>query len=186
MMNKSLLKLERLVKDILVLTEIRNKEDNTELTDIETLFTESFEKLSNLTGADDIDIQFKLKLKQLRVDKVKLQAIADNLLSNAIKYRDTKKHQSYIRISTYREGSDIVLEVKDNGLGIPKEKEKDLFKMFKRFHPKVSFGSGLGLYLVKKSADALQAQITFERHELGSIFRLNIPINDKVTCIEKR
>lgn len=102
--------------------------------------------------------------------------ILENLISNAIKYQDTKRQTSYIKISTYNDGNSFVLEVEDNGLGIPEEQQDSLFTMFKRFHPRTAFGSGLGLYLMKKSADVLGGKVTFQSLEEGSIFRLNIPV----------
>lgn len=48
--------------------------------------------------------------------------------------------------------------------------------MFSRFHPKTSFGSGLGLYMMKKSAEGLGGEITYEPTEDGSRFTLEIPI----------
>ena len=90
-----------------------------------------------------------------------------------------EKEKSVVRISTEKNGNDIVFSVEDNGLGIPEEREKEIFSMFKRFHPKVSFGSGLGLYMMKKSADVLGGQIEYEKSELGTKFKLLIPINYK-------
>ena len=48
--------------------------------------------------------------------------------------------------------------------------------MFKRFHPKVSYGSGLGLYMMKKSAGILGGDLVFEQPEKGSIFKLTLPL----------
>jgi K+-sensing histidine kinase KdpD len=59
------------------------------------------------------------------------------------------------------EDDNIILEVEDNGLGISEEQHEKMFTMFKRFHPKVSFGSGLGLYMMKKSVDIIGANIIF-------------------------
>ena len=52
-----------------------------------------------------------------------------------------------------------------------------MFTMFKRFHPRVSFGSGLGLYMMKKSADVIKADIVYEDTGHGSKFKLVIPHN---------
>ncbi|MEC7575772.1 MAG: ATP-binding protein, partial [Pseudomonadota bacterium] len=73
----------------------------------------------------------------------------------------------------------LVLRVEDNGLGVPEENQNQLFTMFKRFHPKVSFGSGLGLYMMKKSADILGGEISFEPLKKGSAFILKVPVNSR-------
>ena len=48
------------------------------------------------------------------------------------------------------------------GLGIPPEARPNLFEMFKRFHPTKAFGSGLGLYIMKKSTESLGGTVTFD------------------------
>ena len=95
--------------------------------------------------------------------------ILENLISNAIKYQDVNEESSYLSISSYCDNSQFILEVKDNGLGIPKEQQEELFVMFKRFHPKVAFGSGLGLYLISKSAAVLNGHISFFEHDEGNL-----------------
>lgn len=100
--------------------------------------------------------------------------IVENFISNAIKYYDPKKSNPYIKISTRQQSDKFVLEISDNGIGVPENQQKNLFKMFHRFHPKVAFGSGLGLYLVQKSASVLGGEVSYENTEDGSLFRLAI------------
>ena len=111
--------------------------------------------------------------------KNRFTLILENLISNAIKYQDTDKENSFIKISTYGIGAKLALEVEDNGLGIPEDQQDKLFTMFKRFHPKVSFGSGLGMYMVKNSLDILGGEISFKDSGDGSIFKILIPISDE-------
>ncbi|MFT6390358.1 MAG: sensor histidine kinase regulating citrate/malate metabolism [Cellvibrionaceae bacterium] len=49
--------------------------------------------------------------------------------------------------------------------------------MFKHFHPNISHGSGLGLYLIKKSAEAIKGEITFTDNCNGSLFALKTQKN---------
>jgi len=72
------------------------------------------------------------------------------------------------------------LTVEDNGLGIDEDKRGDLFKIFKRFHPKTSYCSGLVLYMIKKSAEILGGDIKFEQRDgKGSRFTVILPIHIK-------
>ena len=127
----------------------------------------------------DVQTSFSEDVK-LQSHKSRLQLIIENLLSNAIKYQDTDKENSYLQASTYIEDDHIVFEVEDNGLGISKDYQHQMFSMFKRFHPKVSFGSGLGLYMMKKSADIINADIVYEDMGHGSKFKLVIPKNEEI------
>ncbi len=95
---------------------------------------------------------------------------------HAVKYQDLSKDNSFIKIKTYEDDRDFVLEVRDNGLGVPKKQQDKLFQMFKRFHPRIAFGSGLGLYMMKKSADVLDGRICFSDPGDGAIFRLQVPL----------
>ena len=67
------------------------------------------------------------------------------------------------------------ISVRDNGIGISKKHQSEVFSMFKRFHPKVSFGSGLGLYLVKKNMKAMDGEVHCKALEDGTNFSLSFP-----------
>ncbi len=173
----SLQRLEDLVKDILTLTKVKNIEEDPQDVDIKLIIDTALNKFAYMDNYERLDIQQDLNFKEgLVVKKVRLVLIIENLLSNAIKYQDTKKETSYINVSTYKEKNHFVFTIKDNGLGIPEEHQKNLFKMFKRFHANTSFGSGLGLYMIKKSADILHGQLLFEDNNGETIFTLKIPL----------
>ena len=96
----------------------------------------------------------------------------ENLISNAIKYSDQSKDRPSISITYTRNDKDVTFSVEDNGIGIPKEHQSKMFGMFNRFHPKVAFGSGLGMYLMKKSAKTIGAALSYEDTGSGSKFTL--------------
>ncbi|MED5423635.1 MAG: ATP-binding protein [Pseudomonadota bacterium] len=97
------------------------------------------------------------------------------MLSNAYKYTDSSRETSYISVHSYRYDDNIYIDFEDNGLGIPEGNRDQIFQMFKRFHPKASYGSGLGLYMIKKSAEMLGGDIIYIPQKQGSIFRLILP-----------
>ena len=173
----SLLKLEALIKDILSLTQAQNiEEENTEI-DIQDAIYSALFKFSNMKNYERLDITTDLQFTEPVINKKsRFLLIVENLLSNAIKYQDENEEQSYIKISTYKEGRNFVFQVQDNGLGIPEEQHEKIFQMFKRFHNRVAFGSGLGLYMMKKSAGILGGDILFEQPKKGTIFKLVIPL----------
>ena len=70
------------------------------------------------------------------------------------------------------------LSVEDNGLGVPPASRHLLFKMFKRLHPNRSFGSGLGLYILRKSAESLGGAAHYEARDKGSRFIIELPDGD--------
>tara|TARA_R110002167_G_C12673410_1_gene650899 strand:+ start:211 stop:1713 length:1503 start_codon:yes stop_codon:yes gene_type:complete len=176
--QKSLCQLENLVKDILRLTKTKNIMEDEETINFALLTRESLDKFKNMDNFERLDIQQKFRFSDnLKTKKSRVVLIVENLISNAIKYQDVNKNDSFIKISSYKTKSHIVLEVRDNGLGVPEDQRDNLFKMFKRFHPRTSFGSGLGLYMMKKSADILHGNISYEDCSDGSVFKLELPLS---------
>jgi len=175
--KNSLVKLEVLVKDILMLTQVKNVEEEAQEVDLEALLTESLDKLRHMDNFERLEISRDLKFPALlKVKKTRFVLILENLISNAVKYQDTDRETSWVKISTRKSGDDFMLRVQDNGLGVPQDQQQHLFKMFRRFHPRTSFGSGLGLYMMKKSVRILGGDITFQDPGEGSIFEVTIPL----------
>lgn len=174
--KNSLQKLEALINDILVLMEAKNKEEPSKTIEIGSLVTVALEKMAHMERFENLNIQTDFQhTTTLHAKESRVTMILENLISNAIKYQNPDEETPYINISTMELNNRFVLEVSDNGLGIPKNQQDKLFTMFKRFHPKIAFGSGLGLYLMKKSADVLNGEISFKDNDGGSVFTLSIP-----------
>lgn len=177
--KESLDKLKKLIDDILQLTMVRRKDEEDQTFTMSELIDESIQKLSHLEGFKNIDIKKNLKFgKPVTTKKLHLSMIFENIFSNAIKYQDTNEEKPFVKIETREEGGNFVLSVTDNGIGIPRDQQKNMFKMFKRFHPKVAYGSGLGLYLIKKSAEAIGASIEFKSPSKGTSFILKVPTKE--------
>ena len=173
--KNSLERLRVLIDDILQLTVIRNKDEENVQTSIEQTINEALDKFSNMDGIEKLDIQKDLNFEDVIMTKrLRFSMIVENLISNAIKYQNPDADMPFVKISTYEQANNFVLEVTDNGMGIPKDQREDLFKMFKRFHPKVAYGSGLGLYLLKKSTDVLGGDIEYNDPGSGSTFKLKL------------
>lgn len=114
--------------------------------------------------------------QQIRAKRVYLKQSIENLVTNAIKYRDRDAAQSTISLDVRIAGSECCVSIADNGLGIDEAYREKMFAMFQRFHPNVSIGTGLGLYLVSQNAAALGGKITYKPLDKGSQFDLSFPI----------
>lgn len=176
LVSASLTKLETLVTDILGLTKIKNISEDLQKINAKTIINESIEKFSYMENFDRLQIQKNIGIeKKFFSQKSRVVLLVENLISNAVKYQDISKDHSFIKISSKVTKNDMVIIVEDNGLGIPQQQQDQMFSMFKRFHPKTSFGSGLGLYMMQKSIDILGGNITFEDTRDGSKFIVTIP-----------
>ena len=105
-----------------------------------------------------------------------LHTIIFNLLSNALKYRQpTRPLQVHVR--TYEQDGCAVLEVQDNGLGIDLDRcGKELFHLFRRFHPEAAEGTGVGLFLVNRLVASTGGHMQVDSQlDVGTTFRAHLP-----------
>ena len=112
------------------------------------------------------------------LDVVYFTTLMNNLLSNAVKYSDK---EPAIEIEGSISENNIAIKVSDNGIGISKNDQKHIFDKFYRastgnIHKYK--GLGLGLYYVKKIAEAHSGDVTVSsKPGKGSIFTITLPIN---------
>ncbi|MCU0415786.1 MAG: ATP-binding protein [Cytophagaceae bacterium] len=120
-----------------------------------------------------ISIDYQINSKYIKCPPTYLESILMNLISNAIKYKSDKR-QPKVEVYTYnRADGYTVLEVKDNGVGIPLERYKHkLFGLYKTFHQHPE-SRGVGLYMTKRQVDSIGGQIEVESiPDKGSTFRV--------------
>ena len=119
-------------------------------------------------------------LKLISGDRNAIVEAFINLIDNAMKYSPDRKN---IAITTGRDGNFNFVEVKDEGIGIARKHQHEIFDQFYRaptgdIHN--TKGSGLGLTLVKKTIEAHHGKIKVESSPgKGSTFRLYFPIKNE-------
>ncbi len=94
-----------------------------------------------------------------------------NLIGNAIKY-SSKKEQPRVEVYSEKHGHSVYYYIKDNGIGMDIRDNCNIFDIFKRLPNSQGFeGSGIGLSIVKRIADRLDAKITVESQlDIGTTF----------------
>lgn len=166
-------KLEHLVTDILNLTKADLEVSEKESVDLEEIIGEIKERLKSIYIDTNVEIGVAIDpLANLIVSKARITQVLENLISNSIKYRDNNKHRSFVKISSKKVNNTTLITVEDNGIGIPLKHQHNVFQMFQRFHPNISFGSGLGMYIVKKHLNNMTAEINLESSEKGTIIKI--------------
>jgi signal transduction histidine kinase len=131
------------------------------------------------TRASNVEIKFEPKnnLPKIFSDPSQLKLIIENLLDNAIRYI---KEKGEVKIILERKDSRFYFEIKDNGVGIPKEDQKYIFQKFFRSSNILKYktqGTGLGLYITKSLIEKMGGKISFKSEEnKGSTFWFSLPI----------
>ena len=115
--------------------------------------------------------------KEVRQDKKILRNVLLNLLSNAVKYSPDGKS---IYLSVHTSAVSMKLKVKDSGMGIPPEAQKELFSKFHRANNAMHIqGTGLGLHIVKRYVELLNGSIEFSSKENeGTAFTVELPMDN--------
>ncbi len=116
------------------------------------------------------------------MDKDKLDKILYNLLSNAIKFTDSNGSVDLFVGFTDDSEKHLLLEISDDGIGIPQSAQKNIFSRFyqARNGKDSTTGSGIGLSLVKSLVEVHKGTIVLQSEpNKGSIFTVKIPIERK-------
>ncbi|MHB1394073.1 MAG: PAS domain-containing sensor histidine kinase [Clostridia bacterium] len=121
----------------------------------------------------DTDIEEKI----IACDAEKIERIMLNLLSNAVKF--TPKGGN-IYVSVYDKCDSLCIQVSDSGIGIPQDKQKEIFRRFCQISNILSRpheGSGIGLNLVKSLVEMHGGTICVESEfEKDTVFTINLPV----------
>lgn len=125
-----------------------------------------------------IEKEYDRSIKSVLTDLGLLRIVVTNLYTNAVKY---SRPGGEVKFSYRRTGGELVIEVKDNGMGIPIAEQHRIFsKVFRASNAirEVPDGTGLGLYIVQKSVQTLKGRISFiSNEEDGTKFTVVIPLS---------
>lgn len=142
--------------------------------DLKQLVHDIINELSGLLKPNQkIDFTY-LGTEVVYLDKQMMRNIFINLISNAIKFSMEDK---IISVFISNENNVVHVEVKDQGIGIPKEEQQNLFERFYRAKNATNIqGTGLGLSIVAKYIEEMKGKIDFNSElNIGTTFILDIP-----------
>jgi signal transduction histidine kinase/DNA-binding response OmpR family regulator/ligand-binding sensor domain-containing protein len=148
------------------------------MTDVVKLVSTRMIMMDSYARSKNIELLFASDRERYltAVDEAKMEKITDNLISNAIKYSHSN---SQIRIDLSCDDKKWMLQVKDNGIGIARKAQRQLFKEFYRGDNAINsrvVGSGIGLVLVKNYVIMHKGSISCNSQEnVGSTFQVVIP-----------
>lgn len=172
-------RLKRLIEDILLLSSIENKNNLvTENILLYDVFKEVYEMINYIAKDKNINISYNFEDEKIVVEAYGdyIKQLFLNLIDNAVKYTPPGGE---VTINQYTKYDEIVIEIIDNGIGIPKE---DIDKIFQRFYrvdkarSRSVGGTGLGLAITKHIVNSLKGRICVESEfQKGSKFIVTLP-----------
>ncbi len=168
----------RLVNDLLSLSRLESGRLKIEPSrfDLKEMVEDIFEEMKPLAESNGCRVNFiteKTKKYPITIDQDLIRQVVNNLLANAIKYSVSKDARVDMKLEI--SGSDYLITVKDNGIGIEKFFRADNAVKF------VTDGTGLGLHVCKMIIDNLGGKIWFESEPgKGSSFFVSLPVKGYV------
>jgi len=164
-------RLQRLVDDLLSLAQLESSQATLELSAVrvDELFNNLIRDWKEKLAGKNLKVIVDLpsEMLTLRADETRLEEVLHNLLDNAVKF---SPDNGQVRLQGARCGSNVVMSVADNGIGVSKENLPRIFERFYRADKARSRelgGTGLGLAIVKHIAQLHGGWVEAES-ELGS------------------
>jgi PAS domain S-box-containing protein len=180
----------RLIDDILDLSKIEARKVDVEITECSLGQLLNSIELLLRPKAEEEELDFEI-IEECRLptriytDMTRVRQCLINLVGNAIKF--TGEGHVYLRVSLQEiEGAQFIrFDVEDTGIGIPQDKQEEIFNTFVQIDSGTSRefgGTGLGLAISKRLAKLLGGQLTMTSEVgKGSVFTLTIPANVDIT-----
>lgn len=148
--------------------------------DIKVLIRDIVDQLQDKHPNTLFSLQMDKTIPMIQADTVALTSIALNLLENAVKYCPPDTH---VDVTLKHDHNNIILEVADEGAGIPDEEKSKIFEKFYRVgneDTRTTKGTGLGLYLVQSLVAEHDGTISVRDNKpTGTIFSVKLPATKK-------
>ena len=173
-------RLNNIITDLLSLVNLDKEKITLEYkpTYVNFLLEKIYLRLKPMAEIKNVDLKLVLNEKiQLKADSEKIQQAIINIIENAIKYTPSG---GVVELKLYNENKEAIIEIKDNGIGIPAEKIQNIFERFYRVdsaRARDTGGTGLGLSIAWQIVILHKGTIEVESEVgAGSTFYIKLPI----------
>jgi len=176
------LKLQQLIEDLLAFSRDEDRQTRLDLApaDVHEVIDEALATVR--ASADEKNIKLVVnhlcgRLPEIRMDAFRIQQVLWNLLGNAIKYN---RQGGEVEICARQRGDEVVISVRDTGIGISPEDQEKIFRRFHRSDNPMALaenGTGLGLDLTRQYVNLHGGDVWVEsRPGEGSTFFISLPL----------
>jgi signal transduction histidine kinase len=152
--------------------------------EVDSIAKEVMRQLSEMAESRGVTLRVADGVPAMTIDPGKLELVLINLVSNAIKYSDPDKAERFVEIRADVVPGEVLLSVRDNGLGIPPEHRHAIFERSYRAHAERddelgNEGFGMGLTIVQECLRELNGSIEVDSTPgEGSRFSVRLPVQD--------
>ncbi len=181
--TRNVLGMQTVLDNLAELSRIADTRQQRHVT-LRTAAAEVMRQLRDAARARGVDLVPPDELPEVEVSAAAMELCLSNLVANSIKYADSRRKKRWVKLAARPDGEVshegyIVIEVRDNGIGVPPEKRNNLFQRFFRAHadgPAAADGMGLGLSIVRETVESLGGRAWAEFPEEGSVFAFTLPV----------
>ncbi|SCA62825.1 Uncharacterized protein SCG7109_AE_00050 [Chlamydiales bacterium SCGC AG-110-M15] len=176
------LRMTKIIKNLLTLADIENlPQSRLQNFDLLELVHRCRENVLSARPEAEIIVDIKTSHSEILADPDLLEVAINNLMDNAVKYSSPPAH---VTVIIDKRDKDIILQIIDQGVGIPQHELENVFIRFYKFGKSQIKGmssSGLGLSIVKTIIDKHFGTITVESKEgVGSTFTIVLPVREEL------
>ncbi|MDX3927796.1 MAG: sensor histidine kinase KdpD [Shinella sp.] len=180
-------RLNRFIANLLDMTKIESgaMEPNSALHYVGDIVGTTLRRAAKITARHRMELDLPTDLPMLRLDPVLFEQVLFNLLDNAAKYAPA---ETVIRLRARRDGGSVILQVMDEGPGIPLADIERVFDTFYRVRKTdhVRAGTGLGLSICRGFIEAMGGTISAGNRpdRSGAIFTIAMPVPAETSNLE--
>ncbi len=172
-------RMQSLVRDLLDYSKVDSTATPLEPVPLRAVIADVLENLQPSIADRGATIEVDDDLPHVMGDRGQLVQVLQNVVGNAVKYCDTAP---VVRVSCTRLGSQVRIDVDDNGIGVSEEFHERAFIPFKRLVPRSRFpGTGLGLAIARRIIDRHQGRIWMQSHEGGAGTRVSFTLQSEAS-----
>lgn len=170
-------RLTQLVNDLLLAARMEEAyQANPEDVNFNQLLSDIVERMKEKHPEHEFNFHDAMPETTTYIDREGFTSVTQNLMENAIKY---SSQNAKIQLKIYKDKDNIIMDFKDQGIGIPDSEKKKVFDRFYRVgneDTRKTKGTGLGLYIVQQIVIAHGGKISIHNNSpKGSIFRIKLP-----------
>lgn len=167
--------MQELINDLLEYSRIKRVQVTLDPVSIDLVLDEVLDFIREEISLKNASITAHRPLGSVCGHPLLLRQVLINLLSNSLKFVQAGTPPR-IEITANHEPREIVLQIQDNGIGIPEEYHSRIFKVFERLHNQNAYpGTGVGLALVKQAVEKMEGSIQVQsKLGVGSTFSVHL------------